>query len=285
MKNTRKSFFLFGMIALFIIALGAAGIVERVSARERLQNAYPNALVLEGGESTNPRNYDPATTHGSGDKMAFSGLVSFDPALNLTPELAETWEISDDGTVYTFYLRQNAKFHDGRPVTAEDVLYSLERTLSPALQSDTALTYLGDIVGAYELATGAADHLAGVEIVDAHTLRISIDAPKPYFLLKLTYPTSFVVDKANVESGEEWYRTPNGTGPFKLKEWKRFEYMIYEANPDFYLGEPSISSVVIQLYSGVGLRLYEAGEIDMTGVSYYSLDRFLDPTVGINNKL
>src|SRR5512138_883636 len=91
------------------------------------------ALVLAGGESTNPRNYDPATTLSSGDKRVFSGLVSFDPSLNLTPDLAERWDVSPDGTIYTFHLRKNARFHDGRPVTAQDVVYSWERAASPAL--------------------------------------------------------------------------------------------------------------------------------------------------------
>ena len=75
-----------------------------------LQTDVPlnQALVLEGGESTNPRDYDPATTHGNGDKLAFSGLVSFDNKLNLTPDLAEIWDISADGKVYTFHFRLNA---------------------------------------------------------------------------------------------------------------------------------------------------------------------------------
>ena len=82
------------------------------------------ALVLEGGESTNPRDYDPATTYSAGDKRIFSGLVSFDPQLNLTADLADRWEISSDGTTYTFYLNEDAKFHNGRAVTAQDVIYS-----------------------------------------------------------------------------------------------------------------------------------------------------------------
>jgi ABC-type transport system substrate-binding protein len=94
-----------------------------------------------------------------------------------------------------------------------------------------------------------------------------------------------VLDKANVESGEEWFRAPNGTGPFKLTEWRRFEQMTYEANPDFYLGEPSIPFVVVKLFSGVGQRLYEADEIDITGVSYRSVERFLDPTEPLHNEL
>jgi len=241
------------------------------------------ALVLAGGESTNPRTYDPHTTHGSGDKRIFSGLVSFDPQLNLTPDIAESWDVSDDGMTYTFHLRENAKFHDGRVVTAQDFVYSLERAASPELASDTALTYLGDIVGIYNYAIGMADHVEGIKALDEHTLEIKIDAPKPYFLLKLTYPTAFVLDKENVESDEEWYRHPNGTGPYRLTEWTSFERIVYEANQDFYLGAPSTPYIVVNLYAGYSQRLYESGDVDIAGVS--SIERFTDPTEPLHNEL
>jgi len=241
------------------------------------------ALVLEGGESTNPRQYDPHTTYGSGDKRVFSGLVSFDPQLNLTPDLAESWDVSDDGMTYTFHLRQNAKFHNGRAVTAQDFVYSLERAASPELASDTALTYLGDIVGIHEYASGNADHVEGIKALDEHILQIRIDAPKPYFLLKLTYPTSFVLDRENVEGDSEWYRHPNGTGPYRLTEWTSFERIVYEANQDFYLGAPSIPYIVVTLYTGDSQRLYETGDVDITGV--YSIERFTDPTEPLHNEL
>lgn len=241
------------------------------------------ALVLSGGESTNPRSFDPATTISSGDKRVFSGLVSFDPSLNLTPDLAERWDVSSDGTIYMFHLRQNAKFHDGRPVTAQDILYSWERAANPTLASDTVLTYLGDIVGVREMTEGTADHISGLKVIDDHTLQVIIDAPKPYFLLKLTFATAAIVDKANVESGEEWYRTPNGTGPYKLIEWKRFERKVYAANKEFYLGEPGIPYIVVQLYSGDSQRLYETGQVDITGV--YSVERFTDPTEPLHHEL
>lgn len=277
--------------AVKAISLSMIFVFAFIAVKQRpafaLQTDVPlnQALVLEGGESTNPRDYDPATTHGSGDKLAFSGLVSFDPKLTLMPDLAEKWESSADGTVYTFHLRANAKFHDGRSVTAQDIIYSWERAASPDLHSDTVLTYLGDIVGIQEMTTGEAKHAKGLVALDEHTLQVTIDAPKPYFLYKLTYPTSFIVDKANVESGDEWYRKPNGTGPYRLTKWKSFESIVYEANPDFYLGKPSIPYVVIQLYSGVGTRLYESNEIDLTGVSRYDADRFLDPTEPLHSEL
>jgi oligopeptide transport system substrate-binding protein len=235
------------------------------------------ALFLSGGESTNPREYDPATLHSSGDKLAFSGLVSFDPNLNLVPELAENWDISADGKVYTFHLRTNAKFHDGRDVTAQDVIYSWERAANPATQSDTVLTYLGDIVGVTEMHAGSSDHISGLKAIDEHTLQVTIDSEKVYFLFKLTMPVAFVLDQQNVESGTEWYRTPNGTGPYKLTRWDSFQLMVYEANPDFYLGKPAIPQIVIELYSGVGIRLYESGEIDMTGVYSVDVARLQDP--------
>ena len=123
------------------------------------------ALVLLGSETTNPREYDPATMHGSGDKMVFSGLVALDPQLNLIPDLAATWEVKD-GMVYTFILRTDARFHDGRPVTAQDVIYSWERAADPATDSDTVLTYLGDIVGVKEMQAGKVDHISGLKALD-----------------------------------------------------------------------------------------------------------------------
>ncbi|MFZ6026708.1 MAG: peptide ABC transporter substrate-binding protein [Chloroflexota bacterium] len=246
----------------------AAGLVYGISRDD--------ALVYAGGESTNPRNYDPATTGSSGEKMVYSGLVSFDPQLNLVPDLAESWEI-EDGVVYTFKLRTNATFHDGRPVTAQDFVYAWERAADPETESDTVLTYLGDIVGVKEMHEGDAGHISGLKALDDHTLQVTIDAPKPYFLFKLTYPTAFVVDRENVESGEEWYRTPNGTGPYKLTRWDSFEVKIYERNEDYYLEPPQIPYVIVKLYAGSGIRLYESDAIDVSGVPYYDVARVEDP--------
>jgi ABC-type transport system substrate-binding protein len=284
-ENACRAPFIKSIPLLFILALLVSSIAQRSVLALQVDVPLNEALVLSGGESTNPRDYDPATTISSGDKLVFSGLVSFDPKLNLTPDLAESWDVSADGTVYTFHLRENAKFHDGKPVTAQDVIYSWERAASPKLESETVLTYLGDIVGIQEIANGQAEHASGLVAIDDHTLQVTIDAPKPYFLYKLTFPTAFIVDKANVESGEEWYRQPNGTGPYRLKEWKRFESIVYEASLDFYLGKPSIPYVVFQLFTGAGLRLYESGEIDMTGIGSYNANRFLDPTEPLHEEL
>jgi ABC-type transport system substrate-binding protein len=241
-------------------------------------------FVFQSGESTNPREYDPATSHSGGDRLVFGGLVSFDPDANIVPDLAESWQV-EGGVIYTFTLRANARFHDGRPVTAHDVVYSWERAANPELESDTVLTYLGDIVGVKEMRAGRADHISGLEVIDEHTLRVTIDGPKSYFLHKLTYATAFVLDRANVESGPAWYRTPNGTGPYRLVRWDRLEMQLYERNDDYHLDPPAIPYVAVKLYAGVGLRLYEMGDIDVTGVGYWNAQRVLDPADPLHDDL
>src|SRR5262245_11819129 len=109
------------LIALFMLVSSLTFTKNQASASEKVQVQLNQALVIEGGESTNPRNYDPATTLSAGDKLVFSGLVSFDPNLNLITDLAERWDVNAERTVYTFHLRENAKFHDGRTVTSQDV--------------------------------------------------------------------------------------------------------------------------------------------------------------------
>ena len=93
----------------------------------------------------------------------FSGLVTLNTDLQIVPDIADRWEISEDGTVYTFHLLPDAKFADGKPVTAQDFVYSLNRAVDPALASPVARTYLSDIVGATEVLDGEATEISGVK--------------------------------------------------------------------------------------------------------------------------
>jgi oligopeptide transport system substrate-binding protein len=268
------------------ISISLAAVLTAAFGRAPAEKTYPRAetLYLSGMESADPRDNDPATTRGSGDKLVFSGLFSFSPSLELTNDLVETYSVNN-GTVFTFTLRANARFHDGRSVTAQDVAYSWERAADPATGSDTALTYLGDIVGVKEKKAGKADHISGLRVVDERTLEVTIDQPKPYFLAKLTFPTAFIVDRANVESDRDWYRHPNGTGPFKLVSWESMQEKVYERNDAFYLGAPAIRNIVVRLYSGIPIRLFESGDIDIGPVYYYDVPRVKDPGDPLNAEL
>ena len=231
---------------------------------------------------------DPALSRsGAGDILGgiFSGLVKLDTDLQIVADMAESWEVSDNNTVFTFTLRDNARFHDGRAVMAADVKYSWERALHPDLESPVAHTYLGDIVGAQAMVDGEAETLEGVEVLDDRTLRVTITDPFSYFLSKLTYPTSFVVDRANVEIGEDWTDAPNGTGAFKLKVWEKDRLLILERNEDWYGGAPALAHVVYRIFAGNPMQMYENGEIDLTGIYVNNIDRAHDPANDLNDDL
>jgi len=236
-----------------------------------------NTLYLYG---IDPLTLDPAV---SGEMTSheyimqlFSGLVCLDDNLEPAPDIAQEWQVSNDGKTYTFYLRHDVKFHNGREVKAEDFKYSWERACDPDTRSLTADAYLGDIVGVREVLAGKTKEISGVRVIGDYTLEVTIDAPKSYFLSKLTYPTAFVVDRANAESGGEWWRQPNGTGPFKLRQWDEDSLLVLEKNDLYYDKLAEVNFVTFQLWGGVPMNMYETGEIDATGVSIHYIGKVTD---------
>ena len=206
----------------------------------------------------------------------FGGLVRLDDNLEPAPDIAQSWQVSNDGKTYTFYLRQDVRFHDGREVKAQDFKYSWERACDPETGSYTAATYLGDIVGVGEVLAGESKEISGVRVIDDYTLQVTIDAPKSYFLSKLTYPTAFVVDRANADIGGEWWRTPNGTGPFKLRQWDENELLVLERNELYYGELAKVNFVIFQLWGGIPMNMYEVGEIDVAEVYLDYIERVTD---------
>ena len=249
-----------------------------------------NSLTMLLGE---PLTLDPAVARETTSSVfvgsVFSGLVTIDEHAIPEPELAERWEIDTTGTVYTFTLREGITFHDGRAITAEDVKYSIERATEPALNSSTAPLYLGDIVGVMDKLEGRADTVSGVEVVDDRTVRFTIDAPKPYFISKLTYPTAAVVDRNTVEPGglEWWTRGEiNGSGPFRLERWSKGEVVILKRFDGYHARDehtPGAAEYVISrlfeseaaraLNRGAGARqLYQSDALDAVRAGSASVD-------------
>ncbi len=261
---------------------------------ERSETPTPRAIRREGVlnlPASEPPTLDPALAQDATSSgyivEIFSGLVTLNPDLEVVPDIAESWEMSEDRTIYTFHLRKDVKFHDGKPVTAQDFKYSIERACDPATGSVVADTYLGDIIGAKEKLRGLTDEVAGVQVIDDHTLEITVDAPKAYFLAKLTYPTAFVVDRENVEgSHQPWTDHPNGTGPFRLKEYRLGERIVLERNQHYY-GEPkpALEEVHFFLAGGSAMIMYENEELDVTPVGLADIERVLDPANPLNEEL
>jgi oligopeptide transport system substrate-binding protein len=120
--------------------------------------------------------------------------------------------------------------------------------------------------------------------VDDYILRITIDAPKSYFLAKLTYPTSSVLDEANVESALDWTEAPNGTGPFRLVE-KSEDRIVLAANENYYRGRPPLDEVIYDLRGVSSINLYERGDLDVASVGAADIDRVLDPNNPLHSEL
>jgi len=224
-----------------------------------------------------PYTLDPALAGDSASieyiTQIFSGLVRLDDDLEPVPDIAEGWEVSPDGLVYTFYLRQDVYFHDGRQVKAADFKYSWERAAAPATGSQTAATYLDDIAGVSEVLSGRSRDIRGVSILDDFTLRVELVAPKSYFLAKLSYVTSFVVSQRDVDRGGNWWRSPNGTGPFRLLSWAPGAKIVLGRFPDYYGEKARLATVTYHLWAGYPMNLYEMGDIDVAevGVGYYDI--------------
>lgn len=309
---SRNQWLLTIVIVLVVCALGAAvaGLLalgwlsgRQVTQPSVTEEVTPEATPLptippphrEGAvlnlAGADPPTLDPALV---GDETSaryileiFSGLVTIDKDLEIVPDIAESWEVSEGGTVYTFYLRQDVKFHNGRSLTAEDVKYSLERACNPSTGSITADTFLSDIKGAKEKLQDKADEVAGVRVLDDYTLEITLKAPIAYFLAELTHPVAFVVDWENIEEGGRlWTDRPNGTGPFKLREYRLGERIVLERN-EFYYGapKPALEQVNIFLAGGSAMIMYENEELDVVPVGLADVDRVLDPTNPLNKEL
>ena len=231
---------------------------------------------------------DPAITQDASSAFyithIFSGLVALNAKFEVVPDLAETWQVSPDGRVYTFELRRGAQFHDGREVRAADVQYSLERAADPRTRSNVAASYLGDIVGVTAKLDGRAREIAGVSVRDDYTIEVTIDRPKAYFLAKLTYPTAYVVDRANVESGPDWTSVPNGTGPFMLAAWQLGTELVLIRNDNYYGRKAGVKEVQF-LGLAPQVAAYEQGLLDIAYVGLGDIERVTDPTQALNEEL
>jgi len=230
-------------------------------------SATGGTLRLVGGL---PPTLDPAMAQDSTSAEyivhLFSGLVRLNGDLVVIPDLAANWTVSDDGRVYTFTLRDDARFADGRALTSADVVYSIERACSPATGSPVAASYLSDIVGVPEYATGAAASIDGLRAPSPRTVELTIDAPKAYFLAKLTYTASFVVDREQIEADSDgWMRQPNGSGPFVLAEMSQ-EHIVLERNENYYGTRPALDRVEYIVAGGFPVTMYENDELDIVDV-------------------
>ena len=190
----------------------------------------------------------------------------------IVPGLAKKWDISEDGLVYTFHLRDDVKFHNGSDFTADDVVYTIERMMDPdtsALNTD----FFSMIKGANDMLNGQADHVEGAVAVDDYTVELTLDVPFGPFLANLATPSCSIYDRESTEAaGDQFGIDPAvtvGTGPFKMESWVLNDKITLVRNDDYFKGPAKVDGVeLIQVPDENTQKLmYENGELDIVDLS------------------
>ncbi len=204
--------------------------------------------------SNNPSTLDPALISDiygfTVAQQIFDGLVQYDGAVNIVPALAEDWKSSRDGLSWTFSLRRGVKFHNGREVVADDVVYSFTRILDPKTNSKAAEVFL-KVKGAKEFIEGRAKVVQGIRALDKYTVQIELSEASGPLVANLAMGYVKIVPREAVEaSGPAFGLKPVGTGPFKFTRWTKDEEIVLEANQDYYAGRPFLERIVYRIYPG-----------------------------------
>ena len=258
------------------VAASALALMLAVSASAQAEERDPNAKT--GGDiiityKDDVATLDPAIGYDwqnwSMSKSLFDGLMDYEAGTTtLRPDLAESYEISEDGQTFTFKLRKGVKFHNGREMTAEDVKYSIDRVVDPKTQSP-GQGFFASIKGYDEAAEGKADGASGITVVDPYTIKFELTRPDATFLHVMAINFSHVVPKEEVEKyGADFGKNPVGTGAFKLGEWTLGQRVVFEKNPDYWnKGLPYLDKITFEIGQEpiVALLRLQKGEIDVPG--------------------
>ncbi|MEC9488096.1 MAG: ABC transporter substrate-binding protein, partial [Halanaerobium sp.] len=274
-------------IALFLVALLVLGLTTvGFAADPKYGGTYRTGMM------SNPPTLDPvqATDTSSAEVLyqIVETLVTYTPDGEVMPQLAESWDISDDGLVYTFHLRDDVTFHataegeptanGGRKVTAHDWVWTFNYICGP---SNSPRAYFIDMVKGYqEYRDGKTDSISGIKALDDYTLQIEITYPFAPFISVLAYQTFSVIPKEDVEKwGDQFAYHPVGTGPFTFFEWVQDSKVVLKRNPNYWDTDengnqlPYLDEVVVQIIPEATMRWeeFQMGNLEKTDVDdpYY----------------
>jgi peptide/nickel transport system substrate-binding protein len=255
--------------------------------------------VLRVRMSSMTPTYNPHTNPSGASTIVlawtFSRLVQPGPTTGgWAPDLVAAWDVSEDATEWTLFLQKHAKWHDGVPVTARDVAFTVHSLLHPQSAEWMINTYIS-VKGAKAFQEGKASDVAGIEIVDDHTIKLTMERPNVTFYDELAtiaalspapvLPEHLLKDIPDDRLFEHdfWAQTLIGSGPFKFVRWVPQQFMEIEAFDDFYFGRPKIDRIILEVVPSPDATqiAMQRGEIDVTvrgGVSLAAQKEFLaDP--------
>ncbi len=208
-----------------------------------------NTLVYGSGDYTR---INPAMDeHCEINVLLFNGLTAHDGENNVVAGLAESWDFDEETCTYTFKLRENVKWHDGEPFTAEDVKFTIEAIMDPDNGSENAANY---------------EDVEEITVIDKYTVSFKLSAPNVAFL---EYMTMAILPKHLLEGEDmqtsDFFRKPIGTGPYKLESWDVGQAIVMAKNEDYYLGEPKIDKIIFKIVEDDNAQAMQlsSGELDL----------------------
>lgn len=215
--------------------------------------------------------------------------------VEIVPSLAESWELSEDGKVYTFHLAKGVKFHNGEEFKADDVLFTIDKMMNP--EEATINSWIFEpIEGAMERLEGQADTVSGVKVLDDYTVEISLKEQYAPFLAKLTDAPASIYNRKAVEEGKDKFgfepEYTVGTGFMKFQDWKQDQEINIVRNDDYFKGPINIDGLryLINIDSSTARMMFENGELDLITIdskaSYdsYTQSDFWKDQVFINDR-
>lgn len=240
-------------------ALAVAFLAGTFSTAEAAMSRKPQDNLVFA-TSTEPLGLDPALVDDvdSGNVLCniYESLLRFkDKSTEVEPSLAEKWDISDDGLVYTFYLRKGIKFHDGTPFNAEAVKFNFDRQSPENMipKMSYAPLVLGDI--------------DKTEVVDEFTFRVTLKRPSTPFInnMAMCYSAPIASPTALKKYNNSLMDHPVGTGPYKLVAWDRGQNIILTTNDDYWGPKPAVQNVIIRIMKDTSARVVALnnGEVDI----------------------
>ncbi|MFP4484667.1 MAG: ABC transporter substrate-binding protein [Spirochaetota bacterium] len=245
---------------ILMLALMAAAVTAVAFGAGQSEEAEEDILVV--GQVAEPKALDPHTVTAVNDFRIlvnlYDGLVRFkDGSLDVEPALATSWDVSDDGTVYTFELREDVTFHDGTPFNAEAVKFNFDRMLN----EDHPYYDTGPFPLSFYFSS-----IQETRVVDEYTVELVLDAPFAPLISNLAYPTGLLVSPAAVEEyGDDYGRNPVGTGPYEFVEWESNTRVTVVKNQDYWGGEPGMDQIVFRPITDGNTRVNEmlSGGVDL----------------------
>jgi peptide/nickel transport system substrate-binding protein/oligopeptide transport system substrate-binding protein len=230
--------------------------------------------VLRFRNARDPRTLEPGLflelVTGGIAKDMHAGLLRYNDKMEIAPFIAKEWSVSADGLTYTFKLRDDVKFHNGRKVVADDFAYTFTRILNPKIKAAAGPSNLAKVKGAKDFMDGKATAVEGLQAPDATTFKIVMAQPDPALILRLATAFMSVVPKEAVIDGEaKWKDKPVGAGAYKYVDWQPNVKVVLEANPDYFLGKPKIDRIEFLTVpdAATALAQYQKGELDVIGVT------------------